>query len=40
MVIKGKNKKDNEEYINLLDINEFKIDNKDKCKVDIDYTVR
>lgn len=40
MVIKGKKGKDNDEYINLLDINSFQMNTKDPCRVDIDYTVR
>ena len=39
MVIKGRNKKDIEEHINLLDISEFQIHDKDKNRVDISYTV-
>ena len=39
MVIKGKNKKESDENINLLDIDSFLINNKDKNRVDIVYTV-
>ncbi len=38
MIIKGKSKKD--EIINLLDINQFEINDKDKTRIDIEYTVR
>jgi chromosome segregation ATPase len=40
MVIKGKNKKENEEVIDILDISCFQINEKDKCRVDIEYMVR
>ena len=40
MVIKGKNKKENEEHINLLDIDSFLINDKDKNRIDIEYNVR
>ena len=41
MVIKGKNKKENEEIvIDFLDITCFEINEKDKCRVDIEYMVR
>ena len=39
MIIKGKNKKESDENINLLDIDSFLINNKDKNRVDIVYTV-
>ena len=39
MVIKGKNKKGIDEYINLLDVGSFLINDKDKNRVDIEYTV-
>ena len=39
MVIKGRNKKDMEEHINLLDVSEFQIHDKDKNRIDISYTV-
>ena len=39
MVIKGKNKKESDEHINLLDIDIFQINDKDKNRVDIEYTV-
>ena len=39
MVIKGKNKKDSDENINLLDIDIFMINDKEKKRVDIEYTV-
>ena len=39
MVIKGKNKKESDEYIDLLDIGSFLINDKDKTRVDIEYTV-
>ena len=39
MVIKGRIKKDNEEHINLLDVSEFQIHDKDKNRIDISYTV-
>jgi chromosome segregation ATPase len=38
IIIKGRNKKDSEEHINILDINSFLID-QDKSRVDIDYVV-
>lgn len=40
IVIKGKNKKDSEERINLLDISQFQINEKDKTIVNIEYMVR
>ena len=39
MVIKGKNKKDSDENIKLLDIDIFMINDKEKNRVDIEYTV-
>jgi len=40
MVIKGRNKKDMEEHINLLDVSEFQIHDKDKNRIDISYTYK
>ena len=39
MLIRGKNKKENDEHINLLDVDSFIINDKDKNRIDIDYTV-
>jgi hypothetical protein len=39
MVLKYKSKKDIEEHINILDITEFKINEKDNNIVDIQYFV-
>ena len=39
MVIKGKNKNESEEHINLLDIINFQNNDKDKNRVDIKYIV-
>ena len=39
MVLKGKSKKEMEEHINILDITEFKINEKDKNIVEIQYFV-
>ena len=38
IIIKGRNKKDSEEHINILDISSFLID-QDKSRVDIEYMV-
>ena len=38
IIIKGRNKKDSEEHINILDISSFLID-EDKSRVDIEYMV-
>jgi len=37
IVFKGKSKKELEEHINILDITEFRINEKDKNIVDIQY---
>ena len=39
MIIKGKNKNESEEHINLLDIINFQNNDKDKNRVDIKYIV-
>ena len=39
IVIKGKNKKESDEHINLLDVDSFLINDKEKNRVDIEYTV-
>ena len=40
MIIIGKNKNNTEDHIDLLDVSSFVINEKEKCRVDISYTVR
>ena len=39
IIIKGKNKKEDDEHINILDVSCFQINEKDKNRVDIEYMV-
>ena len=39
IVIKGKSKKGEDEHINILDVSSFLLNDKDKNRVDIEYTV-